>query len=107
MPYGPTSRPIKDILSIFACQTDPYITGEILVPECHDTLRVARTAIWRCSSLKKTAMNDDIIYRFEALAQDADSTVTPFVLRVARPRFDRPRGHYFRIDRPYFRRKWY
>ena len=27
-------------------------------------------------------MNDDIIYRFEALAQDADGTVTPFVLRV-------------------------
>ena len=26
-------------------------------------------------------MNDDIIYRFEALAQDADGTVTPFVLR--------------------------
>ena len=37
-------------------------------------------------------MNDDIIFRFEALAQDADGTVTPFVLRVARPRFDRPRG---------------
>ena len=52
-------------------------------------------------------MNDDIIYRFEALAQDADGTVTPFVLRVARPRFDRARGHYFRIDCPYFSRKWY
>ena len=52
-------------------------------------------------------MNDDIIYRFEALAQDADGTVTPFVLRVARPRFDRARGRYFRIDFPYFHRKRY
>lgn len=52
-------------------------------------------------------MNDDIIFRFEALAQDANGTVTLFVLRVARPRFDLARGHYFRIDCPYFRRKWY
>lgn len=52
-------------------------------------------------------MNDDIIYRFEALAQDANGTVTPFVLQVARPRLDRARGHYFRIDCPYFRREWY
>ena len=50
-------------------------------------------------------MNDDIIYRLKALAQDVDGTVTPFVLRVARPRLDPARGHYYRIECPHFCRK--
>ena len=42
-------------------------------------------------------MADDIVYRFESLAQDVDGTVTPFVLQVARPRFDPARGYYCEI----------
>ena len=50
-------------------------------------------------------MDDDIVCRFEALAQDVDGTATPFVLRVARPQFDPARGHYCEIYCPTLRKK--
>ena len=60
------------------------------------------------SKVRVTRVRDRIPQAMvDLLKKDANGTVTPFVLRVARPRFDLARGHHFRIDCPYFRRKWY